>query len=67
VHYQVFISAETKEQATIILDALLEKKLKEHVIEAAREASAEEIPMLSFIPFEGNDELNTLIRDTLGD
>ncbi|MFZ2887162.1 MAG: divalent cation tolerance protein CutA [Minisyncoccia bacterium] len=100
-HYQVFISAETKEGATKILDALLEKKLvlggpilegpakfwwkgkivemsyanlltytieklKDEVTRVATEASEEEVPMISFIPFEGNPELLKLIDDTLG-
>ena len=100
-YYQVFISAENKEQATKILDALLAEKLilggpifegpakfwwkgeiiempyaylftyttgrlKEQVTSVASKASAEEVPMLSFIPFEPNRELEKLIDDTLG-
>jgi len=99
-HYQVFISAENKEQATKILDALLEnklvlggpilegpakfwwkgkivemnyayvltyttEKLKDDVIRVASETSEEEVPMISFIPFEGNPALLKLIDDTL--
>ena len=99
-HYQVFISAENKEQATNILETLLEKKLilggpilegpakfwwkgeivemnyaylltytieslKQKVIEEVNVASIEEIPMISFIPFEGSSELKKLIDDTL--
>ena len=100
-YYQVFISAETKEQATKILDALLEKKLilggpilegpakfwwkgkivemyyvyiltyttekhKAAVIEEATKESEEEVPMISFMPFEGNEALIKLIDQTLG-
>ncbi len=100
-YYQVFISAENKEQAGAILDALLEKKLvlggpilegpaqfwwkgerlnmgyaylltyttekyKDAVIRTASEASEEEVPMISFIPFEGNTELLALIDKTVG-
>ena len=100
-YYQVFISAENREQANGILDALLEKKLvlggpilegpaqfwwkgeriemgyayvltyttekhKEVVMEVAGAASKEEVPMISFIPFEGNPELLKLIDETLG-
>ena len=99
-YYQVFISAEDKEQATTILDALLEKKLilggpilegpakfwwkgkivemnyayiftytlqkfKEAIIEETKKVSAEEVPMISFIPFEGNQELLKLIDEAL--
>lgn len=99
-YYQVLISAEDKEQATAILDALLAKKLilggpilegpakfwwkgeivemnyayivtytteklKDAVIEEATKASEEEFPMLSFIPFEGNQKLIELIDQTL--
>jgi uncharacterized protein involved in tolerance to divalent cations len=98
--YQVFISAENKEQAGTILDALLEQKLvlggpilegpakfwwkgeivsmnyayiltytteqlKEKVIEAVKKVTVEEVPMISFIPFEGNEELSKLISETL--
>ncbi|HEY4489067.1 MAG TPA: divalent cation tolerance protein CutA [Candidatus Paceibacterota bacterium] len=100
-YYQVFVSAENKEQATAILDALLEKQLvlggpilegpaqfwwkeeriemgyaylvtyttdkhKDTVIRVAIEASKEEVPMISFIPFEGNSELLALIDKTIG-
>jgi len=99
-NYQVFISVETKVQATKILDALLEKKLvlggpilegpakfwwkgeivemsyayiltytteklKDEVMKVATEASEEEVPMISLIPFEGNPELLKLIDETL--
>jgi len=99
-HYQVLISAENKEQAMSILDALLEKKLilggpilegpakfwwkgeieemnyayiltyttenhKAAVIEETTKASEEEFPMVSFIPFEGNEKLTKLIDETL--
>lgn len=100
-YYQVFISAESKEQANGILDVLLEKKLilggpilegpakfwwkgkieemnyayivtytiekhKTAVIDEATKASKEEVPMISFIPFEGNEALIKLIDQTLG-
>lgn len=99
-HYQVFISAENKEQADVILNALLEKRLvlggpvlegpaqfwwkgeriemgyaylltyttekyKEEIMRVAGAASQEEVPMISFIPFEGNSELLKLIDETL--
>jgi uncharacterized protein involved in tolerance to divalent cations len=99
-YYQVLISAENKEQATTILDALLAKKLilggpiiegpakfwwkekivemnygyiityttetlKQAVIEETTKTSQEEVPMISFIPFEGNDKLIELIHETL--
>lgn len=99
--YQVLISAENKEQANTILDALLKKKLilggpilegpakfwwkgeivemnyayiltytigslKEKVVEETKTACVEEVPMISFIPFEGNSELVKLIDETLG-
>jgi uncharacterized protein involved in tolerance to divalent cations len=99
-HYQVFISAENKEQASTILDALLAKKLilggpilegpakfwwkgkivemnyayiltyttetfKQGIIDECKATSVEEVPMISFIPFEGNSELITLIDETL--
>ena len=100
-YLQVFISAENKEQANAILDALLAKKLvlggpilegpskfwwkgkivemgyayilsyttdkyKDQIIEEVKKVSVEEVPMISFIPFEGNAELTKLIDDTLG-
>ena len=101
-YYQVLISAEDKEQATNVLDALLAKKLivggpilqgptrfwwkgeivdmpeysyiltytteklKQAVIEEYEKVSAEEVPMVSFIPFEGNPKLIELIDKTLG-
>lgn len=100
-YYQVFASAENKEQAAAILNALLEKRLvlggpilegpaqfwwkgeriemgyaylltyttekhKEAVMITVSEASKEEVPMISFIPFEGNSELLTLIDRTVG-
>ena len=99
-HYQVFISAENRKQAEVILDSLLEKKLilggpilegpakfwwkgkivemnyayiftytvetlKQRVIDECKIVSIEEVPMLSFIPFEGNTELSKLIDETL--
>ena len=99
-YYQVFISAENKEQASKILDSLLEKKLvlggsilegpakfwwkgeivemgycyiltytkeqyKDAVITDVRQTTAEEVPMISFIEFEGNAELIKLIDETL--
>jgi uncharacterized protein involved in tolerance to divalent cations len=100
-YFEVFISAENKEQADTILDSLLEKKLvtggqfliaparflwkgkvqdmseyvtitsfttekhTEAVIEDVRKTSAEEVPMIRFIPFEGNTELTEWIESTL--
>jgi uncharacterized protein involved in tolerance to divalent cations len=99
-YYQVFISAENKEQANNILDTLLEKHLvlggpilegpaqfwwkgeriemgyaylltyttekhKEEVLRVAGEASREEVPMISLIPFDGNPELLKLIDETI--
>ena len=99
-YYQVFISAEDKEQANKILDALLAKKLviggpilegpakfwwkgeivamnyaylltyttdkfKVAVTEEAEKASEEEVPMISFIPFEPNKKLADFIDQTL--
>lgn len=99
-YYQVLISAEDKEQATDILDALLEKKLilggpilegpakfwwkgeivemdyayiltyttekhKEAIVGEVNKTAEEEIPMISFIPFEANDALKKLIDETL--
>lgn len=98
-YYQVLISAENKEQANTILDALLEKKvifggpvlegpakfwwkgeicemnyayiltytradLKDRVVTEAEKASEEEVCMVSFMPFEGNDALKKLLDDT---
>ena len=99
-YLQVFISAENKEQANVILDVLLAKKLilggpilegpakfwwkgevvemgyayilsyttdkyKNQIIEETKRVSIEEVPMISFIPFEGNEELLKLIDGTL--
>lgn len=100
-YYQVFISAEDKEQATTILNALLEKKLilggpilqgatkfwwedeivnmpeysyiftytteklKQDVLEEYEKVSVEDVPMISFIEFEGNPKLLELIDKTL--
>lgn len=97
---QVFISAENRTQAEVILDALLKKKLilggpilqgpakfwwkgeivemnyayiftytlekhKDAIVEEVKAVSVEEIPMISFIAFEGNEELVELIEQTL--
>lgn len=99
-YYQVLISAEDVEEANVILDALLVKKLvlggpvlggparfwwkgeivkmdycyimtytledlKDKVIEEVERVAEEEVPMVSFIPFEGNKKLLKLIDDTL--
>jgi uncharacterized protein involved in tolerance to divalent cations len=96
----VLISAENREQAILLLDALLEKKLilggpilegpakfwwkgeivsmdycyiltytvetlQQAVIEECERISAEEVPMVSFMPFEGNQKLKELIAQTL--
>ena len=39
--------------------------LKEKIIQEVNLVSVEEIPMVSFIPFEGNDKLLKLIDETL--
>ena len=100
-YYQVLISAEEREQANTILDALLAKKLvlggpvlegpakfwwkgeivkmnyvyiltytteklKQAVIDEYEGVSKEEVPMVSFIPLEGNKKLLKLIDETLG-
>lgn len=39
--------------------------LKERVIEETKKVSKEEIPMLSFVRFEGNPDFSKLVRDTL--
>lgn len=94
------ISAETKEQADKILDALLEKKLvtggqiinapakflwkdkitemdyftistftkddkREEIINSVEEMSDEEVPMVTFTPFECNQKLADWIEETL--
>ena len=99
-YYQVLISAEDDQQATIILDALLEKRLvlggpilngpakfwwkgkivemdyryiityttekfKDSVTEEVERVAKEEVPMISYIPFEGNKKLLELIDKTL--
>lgn len=99
-YYQVLISAEDREQANKLRDALLTKKLilggpilqgparfwwkeelvemdycyiltytieklKEQIIDVVNAVSVEEVPMVSFIPFEGNKKLIELIDKTL--
>ena len=99
-YYQAFISAENKEQANTILDALLKKKLilggpvlewpakfwwkgeivemsycyiltytvehlKQQVIDEYRKVSEEDVPMISFVPLEGNTDLIKLLDETL--
>ena len=39
---------------------------KDEVTKVAVSASEEEVPMISFIPFEGNDAFLKLIDETLG-
>lgn len=39
-------------------------KHKEAVIEAVRKTSQEEVPMVTFTPFEGNEELERWIEQT---
>jgi len=41
-------------------------RFKQQVIDECERVSAEEIPMISFIPFEGNAKLLKLIDETLG-
>jgi len=99
-YLQVTISAENKEQADQIMNALLEKKLvtggqminaparflwkgeitdmdyytvnaytldkyKEKIISEVKKVSIEEVPMITFAPFEGNKELLDWIEQTL--
>lgn len=40
--------------------------LKEKLIAEVNQVSVEEVPMISFIPFEGNDKLLKLMDETLG-
>lgn len=99
--FEVFISAENKEQAETILNSLLEKKLvtggqflqaparflwkrkinnmEEYVtitsftiekhtaalIDDVKKTAVEEVPMIRFIEFEGNEELRNWIIETL--
>ena len=42
------------------------EKFKEKIIEEVKKASIEEVPMVSFMLFEGNPELLKLIDETLG-
>jgi len=99
-YLQVLVSAENRQQADIILNVLLEKKLvtggqminaparflwkgkitdmdyftitsftleenKEKIIEEVKKVSVEEVPMIQFIPFDGNIELLDWIDKTL--
>lgn len=99
-HYQVYISAEDKEQANTILNSLLEKKLvagglllnaparfwwkgkitdmnyynisvftiekhKQAIIADVKRTSMEEVPMVWFVEFEGNEELLKWIEESL--
>jgi uncharacterized protein involved in tolerance to divalent cations len=99
-HLQVSISAENKEQADQILNALLALKLitggqilnaparflwkgaivdmnyytlqsftlakhKDAIIVAVKKISIEEVPMISFIAIDGNEELLNWIENTL--
>jgi uncharacterized protein involved in tolerance to divalent cations len=100
-YLHILISAETVEQATAILDTLLEKKVitggpilqgpakfwwkrkvaimnycyiltyskdmyREEIEKTVREVSEEEVPMISFIPFDGNRELLEWIDSIVG-
>ncbi len=38
---------------------------KEAIIEDVRKTSIEEVPMIQFIPFEGNEELTKWIAETV--
>jgi uncharacterized protein involved in tolerance to divalent cations len=99
-YYEVFISAETREQADVIMDALIAKRLvtggqyiqapakflwkgdvvemdyititsfttgekKQDVIITVETVSAEEVPMIRFVPIEANQKLQAWIRETL--
>lgn len=100
-YYQCYISAENKEQADIILNSLLEKKLvagsmllngparfwwkgkinqmeyinisvftiekhKQAIIKDVRKTSIEEVPMVWFMEFDGNEELRKWIDENIG-
>ena len=39
---------------------------KEALIEGMKKVTEEEVPMVSFMPFEGNDELIRWLEETLG-
>ena len=41
------------------------EKHKDRIIEETKKVSEEEVPMISFIPYEGNEELLRLIDETL--
>ena len=41
------------------------EKFKEAIIEDVRKTSVEEVPMVTFIPFEGNNELTNWIERSL--
>lgn len=100
-YYEVFISAENQDQADVILNSLLEKKLvtggqflqaaarflwkgkinnmpdyititsfttemhKGAIIKDVSRTSVEEVPMLRFFEFTGNQELLKWINETL--
>lgn len=100
-YYEVFISAENQEQADMILNSLLEKKIvtggqfintparflwkgkindmkeyllitsfttekyKNAVVEDVKKTSVEDVPMLRFFEFDGNEELLKWIDETL--
>jgi len=42
------------------------KKYKEKIISEVKKVSIEEVPMITFTPFEGNKELLDWIEQTLG-
>ena len=42
------------------------EQLKQQIIDEYKRVSAEEVPMISFLPFEGNIEFLKLIDETLG-
>jgi len=100
-YYEVFISAENQEQADMILNSLLEKKIvtggqfintparfwwkgkindmkeyliitsfttekqKDAIIADVRKTSVEDIPMIRFFEFDGNEELLKWIDETV--
>ena len=99
---QVWISAENKEQADNIMNALLDEKLivggqmisaparfwwkkeivdmdyvsinsftleknKQKIIEVVEKVSVEEVPMISFTEFTGNEKFTKWIEETLND
>lgn len=55
---------EVIEQDYCFIHSYTREDLKDRVIEEAENASVEEICMISFLPFEGNEALIKLLDDT---